>query len=82
MMAFLASCDSGNDSVQIKSSLPVKTDKQNIKIPQAEPVQAAPVAPDSLAKPDTVESHEGIQRKPEYKIIRRVLNFHKKPLIT
>jgi hypothetical protein len=41
-----------------------------------------PIPSDSLVVPDTVESHDRIQKKPEIRIYKRTINFHKTPLIT
>jgi hypothetical protein len=62
--------------------IPASSERKIIK--KSEPLQVAPqvVPPDSLVAPDTVESQDRVQKKPEIRTFKRILNFHRKPLIT
>jgi hypothetical protein len=62
--------------------IPASVEKNIIKKPEIQQTAPRPAPPDSLVTPDTVETHDRIQKKPEIRIYKRILNFHKKPLIT
>jgi hypothetical protein len=70
-------CESNRE--QIKTTIPASVEQ---KKPIPRPAVPNPVPPDSLIAPDTVESHDRVQKKSEIRVYKRVLNFHKKPLIT
>jgi hypothetical protein len=77
ILLFAVGCESNQE--QIKTRIPASV-KHKKSIPP--PATPKPAPPDSLIDPDTIESHERIHKKPEIRTYKRVINFHKKPLIT
>jgi hypothetical protein len=80
---FVVGCE--NNQEPVKTRMPASVEQKKNLPPPATPTpvpEPITAPPDSLISPDTVESHDRIQKKPEIRTIRRVLNFHKKPLIT
>jgi hypothetical protein len=79
----IIACETKQESIKTRS---IKAAVPNKYIPKRElkkPVTIPVVKPDSTITPDTVETHDTRpQKKTEIKMFRRVLNFHKKPLIT
>jgi hypothetical protein len=74
-------CEMNQEHIK-KDLIPASSERKIIK--KSVPQQAAPrpMPPDSLAAPDTIETHDRIQKKPEIRVYKRILNFNKKPLIT
>jgi hypothetical protein len=83
ILLLLPSCETNQESVKINSIKPNKPNKIQIKPEIEKPVNIPVFKPDSTIVPDTVETHDTQpQKKIETRIVRKVLNFHKKPLIT
>jgi hypothetical protein len=79
----LAGCETNEETIKTTSVKPHTTNKIYRKQETQNPVNIPVIKPDSAITPDTVETHDTQpQKKLEPKMIRRVLNFHKKPLIT
>ena len=74
-------CEMNQEHIK-KDLIPASSERKIIKKPVPQQIAPRPMPPDSLAAPDTVETHDRIQKKSEIRIYKRILNFHKKPLIT
>lgn len=62
--------------------IPASAEKKINRKSVPQQTEPRPLPPDSLVIPDTVESQNGIQKKPEIRIYKRIINFHKRALIT
>jgi hypothetical protein len=74
-------CETNQEHIKT-DLIPASSERKIIKKPEIQQTAPRPVPPDSLVTPDTVETHDRVQKKPEIRIYKRTLNFHKKPLIT
>jgi hypothetical protein len=82
ILVFFSGCEANQESINTTSVKPHSINKTIKKQKSEKPVNIPVIKPDSTQAPDTVETHDTQQKKPEIRMIRRVLNFHKKPLIT
>jgi hypothetical protein len=82
ILVSFSGCETNQETIKTTSVKPQpinKIQKQEVEKPVNIPV----IKQDSITAPDTVETHDRVlQKKSEIKVIRRVLNFHRKPLIT
>ncbi|HXA02877.1 MAG TPA: hypothetical protein VNW99_12860 [Cytophagaceae bacterium] len=81
IMTLGVGCETNQEHIKT-DLIPASAERKTIKKPEPQQTAPQPVPPDSLVVPDTVESQDRIQKKPEIRIYKRILNFHKKALIT
>jgi hypothetical protein len=85
ILLLLPACETNQESIKTTSVKPFNKPNRTPRIREQEKSVNIPVVkPDgAINKPDTVETHDRLpQKKSEIKMVRKVLNFHKKPLIT
>ena len=83
ILVSILGCETNEETIKTTSVKPHTSNKILKKQEMERPVNVPVIKQDSTITPDTVETHDTQpQKKLEPKMIRRVLNFHKKPLIT